>query len=998
MEPGEKQEKTVQPNDIRFSDLCFLFERLGKTKKKQEKDHLYSLFWRKLPPNISAFPVMRLFLPLLDRGRMYRVKHTNLAKLYVSALSLERTSSVARQLLEWKKPTASREGTGDLASVVFHVVSTRCLAEQPTMTVGRVNELLDLLWRAERDEERQRIFAGLIREATPLEHKWLVRIVLKEMKIGSTEDTHCADLERVCADLADPVHRRELEGQTITLGMPIKPMLAMRCAPTRVRDKILSSRSTLVVEPKFDGERIQVHKNGDQVLMFSRNCKDCTGLYHKFIPIVQKYVSPARCILDGELLVWDRYEQKFEEFGHLKTTAKNRGFDSKAEVNMHEAAEGESEGKQLCLVCFDILFLDEGPVMQLPYRDRRQLLERCLIPQPHRLEIVEQVPIRSFEDVVSEFDRAIIDRNEEGIMVKEQEATYVPDERRDKWIKMKPDYVNGMGEDFDLAIMAAWFGTGDRHSGLLSEFLLGVKSGATYLSFARVGTGINVEDLRQLNDELRPYLIPHDAAHEPPTCYDVGPKFLESVGKDHPDVFVPPEHSKVLQVKGHQFVPSDKYRVGYTLRFPRVVRIRNDKSPNEAMDMASVTRMIEEGGGRLRLAARRYRDVLGDEGGKEQGGEPGLSSLNAKRGKGRRMIKYDPQELLWSAFRERQRTQKSEGLFKGSEFWVINGEPTGQYTKQAIETLILQNGGQVVANTTTTMFCAIAATAGTVRTQALISANTHDLIHYQWLVDSLQAGELLTFDPRVHLIHACPATAKRIAEEFDPFGDGYYRCTQVPQLKDLFSRLPPSSARPIPLFPPFWNILDDDSDGDGAGPEKAPPRLLAPPQTATVASIERHYHLETRWSLFREFVVYVDRFLVVGDPTGGSIPLSAPTALTLAAIRLSLFGARLADRIDAQTTHIVMDPDDRSREPAIRDVLRRLRLQAPDALEKHIVGVEWVSGCVAGEGQLLDEQPFAIRPAASPPPIEGKARPRAAPLGREDSDDRPAKMPRSEEE
>jgi DNA ligase-4 len=201
--------------------------------------------------------------------------------------------------------------------------------------------------------EREAILRSMLKRTTANEQKWIVRIILKgllgplspssssmtrslvscllaELKIGMSEKTifnyfHedavdyfnvTSNLRKVCEDLKNP--QKKLIHDQVTLFNPVKPMLAARYPPEKV-PKLMENKQ-FIIETKYDGERLQVHRDGDTIKLFSRNSNDVTDIYGEhIIPVIKELVKTSRVILDGEILIWDTIAERYEDFGKLKT-------------------------------------------------------------------------------------------------------------------------------------------------------------------------------------------------------------------------------------------------------------------------------------------------------------------------------------------------------------------------------------------------------------------------------------------------------------------------------------------------------------------------------------------------------------------------------------------------------------------------------------------------------------------------------------------------------
>ena len=320
---------------IKFSQLCTLLEGISsQTKKDTKKQKLEKLFGDWLNEDKDVYPLMRLIVPKLDKEReYYGMKESKIADIYIDLLALSKKSSDAVSLKQWAK--SSRKNVTDFADVAFQVIKDRSTVDKSSLTIKEVNGILDSLYIA---AEKRDVFSDIISKMTPLEQKWLIRIIIKEVKLGLGELTILkqfhpdasdfynvtTDLKQVCVELKDKSIRRE--SNDIVLFSPFKPMLAEREHISCIVDAM---DDDFVIEEKLDGERIQIHKNGDEYRYFSRNGTDYTYLYgidntrgaltsdihDLFSDIVRN------AILDGEMMAYDPISREFLPFGTLKTAA-----------------------------------------------------------------------------------------------------------------------------------------------------------------------------------------------------------------------------------------------------------------------------------------------------------------------------------------------------------------------------------------------------------------------------------------------------------------------------------------------------------------------------------------------------------------------------------------------------------------------------------------------------------------------------------------------------
>lgn len=802
--------------------VCQLCERSTRASKATtRKKDLQSFFGAYSDDDF--FPLMRLLLPQLDKERQtYGMKESVLAKLYVQILGISPESDDGKRLIHWRRPNGGTRGAqtaeaGDFGTAVYESLKKRC-PEKGDMSVFDINAALDSLNAAADKNEKTQTLKVMLRRTTALEQKWLVRVILKELKMGSSEKTILnyfhpdavelfnitSNLRRVCHELKDPT--TTLSARGAGLFQPVKPMLAARKAPESVV-KLMEGRP-FVIENKFDGERVQVHKDGKTIKLFSRNSNDITAIYGPtVIPMLQECIGVARCIIDGELLVWDTLAGRFEDFGKLKSLAHYEREKASGSLSSQTATLdlANNFGKQFCYIAFDLLYVNDRSVMSLTGEQRMLMLKRCIKPKEKVVEIVAQKPASTTEEIVNALDAAILNR-EEGIMIKDMESTYVPNERKNKWIKLKPEYVDGVGDDLDLIILGGYYGTGlGRRGGTISHFLLGVAaqreestdgSGkpTLFYSFCKVGSGYSDNELRLLQKMLEKHWKPFNA-QSPPACFQ-----LQGV-QEKPDVWLDPRHSRIVQVKAAQVTVSEKYRAGYTLRFPRVIKIRTDKNWTQCMDLTELVSLAQEFSGRY--AKRRAGPALergeGNGGGDAEQKKKRRSGPSSRRGVtlGRQFQDTDVSTIAVKT-----------DLFAGLQFCVITGDE--EKSKSELETLIHEYGGHKVQYPGPQTFCAIAGRE-TLKVKNMAACGMIDIVHYRWLNDCTALSQRLPLEPK-YMIFTLPETKRRFLKEIDKYGDSYTKETDVQNLKEAFAMLVKLQKEEQLALSKAHDNDDDDND------------------------------------------------------------------------------------------------------------------------------------------------------------------------------------------
>jgi DNA ligase-1 len=408
-----------------------------------------------------------------------------------------------------------------------------------------------------------RLIERLFAEADQLESEILVRIIFREMRIGVNEGmmveavAETVGLESklvrralmMTGDIGLVAEEAVLRGEggltrlKATLFVPLKPMLANTSeTPMEV---IEDFGGETAFEYKYDGARIQIHSDGDEIKAYSRRLTEVTESLPDVIGVVKRLGIESPFILEGEVVAIGKtgkplpFQDLMRRFGRVK--------------NIEEM----TEQVPLQLYLFDILYLENRLLIDDSYSKRWSKLDE-LVPKEY---LVKRIVTYDPEEVSSFLDEAIM-AGHEGLMAKRLDSVYSPGSRGKLWYKLKRT------ETLDVVVLAADWGSG-RRRGWLSNYHLGVKRGDKYQIIGKTFKGLTDEEFEWITNYLQGIRI-----RESSYTVHVKPKL-------------------VLEVAFNEIQRSPHYQSGYALRFARVTRIRTDKDPSEADTYDRVHELFE---------------------------------------------------------------------------------------------------------------------------------------------------------------------------------------------------------------------------------------------------------------------------------------------------------------------------------------------------------------------------------------------------------------------
>jgi DNA ligase-1 len=488
--------------------------------------------------------------------------------------------------------------TGDIGSAAESLLleSAQATLFAQELTVSAVYDTLDQASKVSgtgSNKIKVSKLVGLLTDAKPIEARYVLRTVTGSLRLGlghmglidsmamaftGDKETRndieaafnvCSDLAKIASILANDGIEAVRAVRT-NVGVPIRMMAAKKLSnPEEIIEKVLGKA---LVENKYDGERVQVHKNGDEVVLYSRRQEVITAQYPDVVELVQNHVKAETCVMEGECVAVDPSTGKMRPFQELMRRRRKTDIEeTKAEV-------------PVALFFFDILYADGEDVTSLPMLKRRELMEK-IVETTERVQLTAAELTDDPERLQAIFEEAI-GSGHEGVIAKaiHKDSTYQAGSRSWLWIKLKASYTEGLADSADLVIVGAIHGRGKR-TGLYGAILASAYDidSDTYPTVCKIGTGFTDEMLAEFKERLDKHKLEQK-----------NPKVISDIDAD---VWFEPV--EVIEVLGDEITLSPTHPAGrkilkdggLAIRFPRFTgRWRDDKDPTQA---TSVDDLIE---------------------------------------------------------------------------------------------------------------------------------------------------------------------------------------------------------------------------------------------------------------------------------------------------------------------------------------------------------------------------------------------------------------------
>ncbi len=553
-----------------FNELASYLEKLEKTSSRLEITSILTELFKKT----SSDEIQKtVYLTLGILAPNYEGVILNLAeKMVLRSISLAYKTDLSKITDLYKK-------LGDPGNVAEKLAQYK--VQSTKYTVSDVYEkLLEIAKDNGEGSQDRKIekMADLFKGLDPLSCRFIARIPVGRLRLGFSEKTiidalagHSKDIQKGIEEaynirpdigyVAKLVKEGNLKAAKPEIGVPVVPMLAQRLnSPAEMIKKM----GEVAVEPKFDGLRIFIHyrKKPSVLKIFTRNMNAIPIDTFPELVELGKFIHANEVILDTEAIGVDPAREMFLDF--QKTIQRRR---------KHEIEKNASE-IPLQFQVFDLLLVDGRSLIFEPYLKRRKEIEKVIVNG--KLLKVDEHTVTTDPEVIRRLHQKYLKMNLEGVVVKRANAPYVSGRTGWNWVKMKE--VEGtrgkLSDTVDCVVMGYTTGKGKRVGFGVGQFLAGIKDGDIFKTITKVGTGLTDEQFKELNTRLKKIV-----SKDKPKEYEVHKDLT-------PDFWVEPE--VVVELAADEITVSPKHTAGYALRFPRLVRFRDDKRADQATTLGEL--------------------------------------------------------------------------------------------------------------------------------------------------------------------------------------------------------------------------------------------------------------------------------------------------------------------------------------------------------------------------------------------------------------------------
>lgn len=567
-----------------FAELSTYLDRLeGTTKRNELVKILSELYTKSSPDEIQP-------LSYLIQGRLvpfFEPLEIGLGEKLVEA-------AIAEAYERPREEVAKLFGQiGDLGLVAAELAGSRSASPISLMEVhARLTEIAEAAGAGSVEKKRGG-FASLLKQADAVSAKHLVRMALGKLRLGIGDPTVLDALsfakkgDRSLRPVLESAYNRTsdlgmiartfwdggedaVSALKVTVGRPIRSQLAERLPNP---EAVIKRLGLVAVQPKYDGIRVQIHKQADEVRIFSRNLEDFTLMFAE-LTAAARTLKEETLILDGEAIA---YSKEAEEYMPFQLTASRR--------RVHGIEEATKELPLVAFI-FDILYRDGKDLTELPYEQRLVLVDDVIkgstvfLPAPIIKTDSVEVLTKTLLDNISQ--------GLEGVVVKRPDSPYQAGARNFNWVKLKRHTSGELSDTVDLVLLGYYFGKGKRAAFGAGALLAGVYDAEKdrFETITKLGTGLSDAEWREVHQRADKLQVDHKPAR------------VEAILQ--PDVWLQPE--VVVEVLADEITPSPRHTAGmegdqpgFALRFPRIVSFRSaDKRPEDATTVKEIAELFRQ--------------------------------------------------------------------------------------------------------------------------------------------------------------------------------------------------------------------------------------------------------------------------------------------------------------------------------------------------------------------------------------------------------------------
>ena len=555
---------------MEYSKLVDIYEALSGTSKLLEKRAIIAGFLKGLDAREVESAVLllegRLF-PEWDRRKIGIGTQTAIKAISTSSGKSEDSIKV-----DWTK-------IGDLGLVAERNISSKT---QSTLFSGKltIDQVFTNLRKLSEIEgggstgKKIGLIAELLSASNGVGAKYIVRTCLEDLRTGagfgvlrdsiaSAFDVEVSNVQ-TAYDLTTDISKvakvakiksdRGLLALELSVGNPVKVMLFKKSESIEEGFDVVGKPAA--IDYKYDGFRLQIHRSGKEIKLFTRNLENVTSQFPDIVNMIEKDVNSKEFIIDCEVIGYDKKTGNWKPFQDISQRIKRK----------YEIDEMIKEVPVMIIV-FDIINLDGENLISIPFSERRNRLSKVINEDPLAVSLAKEIVTDSVEKGNEFYAKALSD-GAEGVMMKKLDSVYKPGSRVGYGIKIKP-----VMETLDLVVVGSEWGSGKR-SKWLSSFILACRDGNEFKEIGKMGTGFKEKDeegvsFGKMTELLKPLIVSESGR----------------------EVRVKP--GVIIEVKYEEIQKSTNYDSGFALRFPRFVRLREDKGLKDVDDLKRVSKLAK---------------------------------------------------------------------------------------------------------------------------------------------------------------------------------------------------------------------------------------------------------------------------------------------------------------------------------------------------------------------------------------------------------------------